>query len=134
MAWCPNCGAEYETGLTECADCGASLVDQPPSDRVSGAAGASGEPTVVMEARSVAEAQIAEATLEAEGVDAYVQTTTSPSLNVGVRGDDVPELEVVVAAGDAARAGEILREPPISDEELAELAESDVSRDAGTVA
>jgi hypothetical protein len=38
------------------------------------------------------------------------------------------------AAGDAARAGEILREPPISDEELAELAESDVSRDAGTVA
>jgi hypothetical protein len=29
--WCPSCGAEYQTGVTECADCGVPLVDQPPA-------------------------------------------------------------------------------------------------------
>jgi hypothetical protein len=126
MPWCPNCGTEYEPGVAQCADCGATLVDQPPAGP-----GDPNEPTVVvLEARSVTEAQVAEATLEAEGIDAYVQTTTSPSLNVGVMGDDVPELEVVVAADDAERAEQILREPPVTDEELAQLAESDTNGDA----
>jgi hypothetical protein len=126
MPWCPTCGTEYETGIAQCADCGSLLVDQPPAIQ-----GDPNEPTVVvLEARSMMEAQVAEATLEAEGIDAYVETTASPAPNVGVMGDDVPELEVIVAADDAARAQQILQEPPLSDEELAQLAESDTSGDA----
>ncbi len=28
MAWCPNCKTEYREGITTCADCGATLVDE----------------------------------------------------------------------------------------------------------
>jgi hypothetical protein len=126
MPWCPTCGTEYETGVSQCADCGSALVDQPPANQ-----GDPNEQTVVaLEARSMTEAQVAVATLEAEGIDAYVETTASPSPNVGVMGDDVPELDVLVAADDAARAQQILHEPPVSDEELSQLAESDISGDA----
>lgn len=128
MSWCPNCGSEYETGVTECTDCGVALVDQPPADQTVNLSGED-DTVVVMEAKSMMEAQVAEATLEAEGVDAYVQTTASPSPNVGVMGDDVPELDVVVASEDAARAAQILGEAPVSDEELAQLAVSDSSED-----
>ncbi len=27
MPWCPNCNTEYQEGFTECADCGAALVE-----------------------------------------------------------------------------------------------------------
>jgi len=31
--FCPRCGAEYQSQVTECADCGVPLVATPPSDR-----------------------------------------------------------------------------------------------------
>jgi len=76
-----------------------------------------------LEAKSAAEAQVAEATLRAEGIEAFVQPFASVSPNIGVTGDDVPELEVLVAAKDAALAREILNAPAISDEELTEAEE-----------
>ncbi len=82
------------------------------------------EPVVVLRANSITEAQIAEATLEAEGIVAYVQPTTSVTPNVGVMGDDVPEVEVLVAPEDAQRAQEILNAPPPSEEELDSFEES----------
>jgi hypothetical protein len=115
MPWCPQCSTEYEAGQTTCADCGAALAARPPDPHA--------ENVVVFEARSVTEAQIAEATLQAEGIEAFVQTIASASPNVGVMGDDVPELEVRVAAEDAGRAREILAEPPVTEEELAAMEE-----------
>lgn len=32
MPWCPNCKNEYVKGIAICADCGAELVDELPSD------------------------------------------------------------------------------------------------------
>ena len=121
MLWCPECDTEYDEGVANCGDCGAALVDKPPTGAKDGA----DDMVVILEARSITEAQVAEATLEAEGIDALVQNIASASPNIGVMGGDVPELDVMVASEDAARAEEILNEPPISDEELAEAAESD---------
>lgn len=33
MPWCPNCKNEYREGITVCADCGATLVDELPKER-----------------------------------------------------------------------------------------------------
>jgi len=30
MAWCPECGAEYREGVSQCAKCGVALVEQRP--------------------------------------------------------------------------------------------------------
>ena len=29
--YCPDCGAEYVPGVTECADCGTALQAEPPT-------------------------------------------------------------------------------------------------------
>ena len=116
MPWCPVCRTEYEAGRTACSDCGASLVEELPPEAPN--------PVVVLEANSAVEAQIAEATLEAAGIRAYVQAPASLVPNVDTFGDEPPESEVVVAAEDAERAMAILRELPPSDEEMDALADS----------
>ena len=32
MPWCPHCKTEYRNGFTQCADCGAPLVEQLPEE------------------------------------------------------------------------------------------------------
>ena len=32
MPWCPTCRSEYREGFTQCADCGADLVDELPPE------------------------------------------------------------------------------------------------------
>lgn len=84
------------------------------------------EPVVVLRAKSTTEAQIAEATLQAEGIEAFVQSPSSSlTPNVGVLGDDVPELEVLVPAESAEAARAILSSTSISEEELTAMEESD---------
>lgn len=38
MPWCPQCRTEYREGFTQCADCGAALVDALPAEDAAGAA------------------------------------------------------------------------------------------------
>lgn len=116
MPWCPTCRTEYEPGRTACSDCGAMLVEVLPPPPES--------PVVIMEAESAVEAQVVEATLEAEGISAYVSAPQSLVPNVDAFGDEPPESEVIVAAEDAERARSVLGEGRLSDEELGDLAES----------
>ena len=116
MPWCPTCRVEYEEGRTACSDCGASLVEILPPEPA--------EPVVVFEANSAVEAQIAEATLEAEGIPAYVQAPQSLVPNVDAFGDEPPELDVMVSAENADRAAAVLSSPAVSEEELGALAEA----------
>jgi hypothetical protein len=81
-------------------------------------------PVVVLEASSVTEAQVAEATLEAEGIPAFVSSPQSLVPNVDPFGDEPTELEVLVSADDAEKAAAVLSAPAFGDEELGDLAES----------
>ncbi len=114
MPWCPECRTEYDPGIATCADCGAALVDELPPEPED-------DPVVALEAHDITEAQIAEATLEAEGIPAYVQAPGSLVPNVDPMADEPPELEVLVARDDAEAADAVLHEPAISEEELASL-------------
>src|SRR5690348_3427600 len=98
MAQCPNCGSNIESNVDKCPNCGANIADTP----LGAVTDDLDDLVVVLEANSAAEAQVAEATLRAEGIEAFVQPVSSVSPNIGVTGDDVPELEVIVASALAA--------------------------------
>jgi hypothetical protein len=125
MPWCPNCRTEYEGGRSVCTDCGASLVDEEPVTV------ASEDPVVVLHAATANEARIAEATLEAEGIPAFVQLpgTVLPQ-HGNIVDDDNPELDVLVPAEEAERASAILNEPPLTDEEFDALEAADSAQPA----
>jgi hypothetical protein len=118
MPWCPDCRTEYDPGIEFCSDCGAALVATlPPQDEGE-------EPVVVLDADSAIEAQVAKATLEAEGIPAFVQTPTLAIPGDNLVDDDNPEREVLVPAELADEAADILHTPPLSEEELTALEEA----------
>jgi hypothetical protein len=122
MPWCPVCNTEYEEGRTVCSDCGATLTDTPLPPHA--------EPVVVLHAQTADEAHVAEATLEAEGIEAYVQRPDAVMPEYGnIEDMDSPQMDVVVPAESAQKAIDILSEPPISEEELAALAEASSPED-----
>lgn len=118
MPWCPDCHTEYDPGITRCADCGADLVQNDPASLAGPA------PVLVYEAGTASEAQVVEATLESEGIPAFVQPTSMAFPGESIVHDSSPDLDVYVPADLAHEAEDVLREPPISEEELAEMAES----------
>jgi hypothetical protein len=116
MEQCANCRSNIASNVDVCPNCGANIADTPLG-------AVTDDLVVVLQANSAAEAQVAEATLRAEGIEAFVQPVASVSPNIGVTGEDVPELEVIVASNLAAKAREILNAPAISEEELTEVEE-----------
>jgi len=98
-----------------CSDCGIPLTPElPPEDFGK-------DPVVVLRASTAHEAQIAAATLRAEGIPAY---TASPDVYLPQLGNPVasvtPEFLVWVPAEAHDRALVVLSEPPPTDAELME--------------
>ena len=117
MSWCPRCRTEYEAGIERCSDCGALLVStQPPED--------ADAPVVVFNAASVTEAQVVQATLKAEGIESYVEMPGSLVPNVEPFEDEPLEREVLVAPADVQTAVAVISQSPVSEADLAALAES----------
>jgi hypothetical protein len=77
--WCPKCGAEYREGFSECADCGAALVDAPPAPKppeqthhhVDGSFSPDDD-TVELLRTNRLEAEVIAARLQSEGIPAVV--------------------------------------------------------------
>ncbi len=99
---CPQCGAEYVPGITECADCGVSLVDSVPAEQEVGT------PELhlvdLYRADNLVNLAVARSLLEEAGIE-YV-----------IRGERLDEsafplrrpVWIQVARGDESRARELL--------------------------
>jgi hypothetical protein len=122
MSYCPNCGTEYEAGPTVCSDCGAVLVGELTP-------GGASEPVVALHASTSAEARVAEATLEAEGIPAFVVSGDRALADGefvlsegGYVSDELGDLDVVVPPDMAEAARQVLSAPSPTEQELAEAA------------
>lgn len=67
--FCPQCGAEYQEGIRECADCGVKLVAEPPVVN---------DPewvdfVTVLTTRDHAELAVAKSLLEGEGIPFFAR-------------------------------------------------------------
>ncbi|NLE11605.1 MAG: DUF2007 domain-containing protein [Actinobacteria bacterium] len=104
--FCPRCEAEYRPGFTRCSDCGVDLVDsleQKPARRRPSADDA---PIVLRCFTTTFEAGIAQALLQAAGIDSVVRSDDAGGTNPSVAFSRGAEL--LIRAKDATQAREVL--------------------------
>lgn len=117
MHYCPRCRTEYEPTVASCADCDVPLVASlPPEDLGK-------DPVVAFRAASDGEARIVAATLQAEGIPAYVMPQ-DVYLPVHELGESAPHRIVLVPADAAEQAAAVLAEPAM---DLAALEEAEIA-------
>jgi hypothetical protein len=81
MPFCPQCEAEYESGVQTCTDCGVALVDELPKVEVEPDV-AHGEPVPLRNFANAAEASMVANLLNENGLRAFVSGgdfTVAPS-------------------------------------------------------
>lgn len=105
MPYCPSCRNEFIEGTGECPDCGAALVEALPEEPSIG----SDEEDLVEVWRTQGElnAQMIRALLEGSGIQS-VLSGESLRLTHGLTVDGLALVRVLVRAGDARRAREII--------------------------
>ncbi len=77
MAWCPECGAEYREGYTQCSECQVALVDVPPVNAAE---------TKLVEVGtfvSLEQAELAQGLLETNGIESEVEDARVPHPEMG---------------------------------------------------
>jgi hypothetical protein len=115
MPFCPECEAEYQSGVETCTDCGVALVDELPAPETPDTA--EGEPVPLRNFANNAEASMVRDLLEENGIRAFVSGgdfTVAPSSFLGeiVLMVDERDLERAAALYDAY-FGETA--PPVAD-------------------
>lgn len=98
MPFCPQCEAEYESGVATCTDCGVALVDELPPNEPPDTE--EGEPVPLRNFSNAAEASMVQNLLEENGIRAFVSGgdfTVAPSMFSG-------EIVLMVDERDLERA------------------------------
>jgi hypothetical protein len=119
MPWCPLCKTEYDPGIEQCVDCEVALVESLPPEPEN-------EPVIVLRASTVSEARVAEATLKAEGIPAFIQAAET-DLSETIMGE-AADYDVYVPAEMEEKAREVLSAPPPT---LAELTAAEENNPLG---
>lgn len=67
--FCPKCGAEYQKGITQCADCAVALVTEPPAEEQTEWV----DFVTVLTTRDHAELAVAKSLLDGEGIPFFAR-------------------------------------------------------------
>jgi hypothetical protein len=133
--WCPKCRSEYREGFGVCADCGLALLDSLPLRTEERSANAPSSPflpgddVIELATLGIVEAELVAAELRVAGIPAAV-FGTGAVIHTGVR-----RARLMVRRSDRVEAGQFVAQvsadersgSPITDEELASLAEQSTS-------
>jgi hypothetical protein len=103
MSWCPECGAEYREGYTQCSECQVALVDTPPAG-----AEAASQLVEVGAFGSLEQAELAQGLLETNGISSEVEDARVPHPELGPAAGG--EVALLVPATLAEQAKVLLAE------------------------
>jgi hypothetical protein len=127
---CPVCKAEYRRGVTQCSDCGVSLVDTLEPSATESAELDEGALVRVWSGDDPRESASVKAALEKAEISYTDQSAAAYFIFRSMR----PKMEIRVHATDSERAQEIIRdllgEPPIAESEEDTSAELPANSDA----
>ncbi len=98
--FCPTCGSEYVEGITECGDCGVSLVGRLPKFDDSP------DPLRMLRVTGPTEAPMIKELLENNGIDSILQGEASAA-TIPATGD-FNEVRIWVPASNAVRAHQLI--------------------------
>ena len=119
--WCPNCGAEYRPGFTQCSDCDVALVDELPTEpegesqpKLIFGGQSPGADLVQAYSGSRIDSEMIRSVLEGSGIECTLWGTGSSympetgaklsAVRVMVRPDDLDHAKEVI---EAAREGDL---------------------------
>jgi len=120
VPWCPECGAEYREGFTECSECRVALTNEPPAS--ARPPEPPGPPWVevasytTVEEATLAQGLLNEQAIPAEVVDRHVVLSPFPQV-------DEAEVLLLVPPELAERADAVLAEAESGRDTLAEDAD-----------
>ena len=132
--WCPQCGAEYREGFSECSDCGVALVADAPAEpeprtpREPGRPLDPGDDSVELLRVNAVEAELIAAQLRGAGIHAGVIAVGTAGELVAIQHSEGSR--VMVRRGDFAAAQAALADIESSDQTASAIYDADLATQA----